>query len=143
MNTTWVLIANGSEARLFEKQNNPLHLSLIKQFSHPQSRDKGLDLATDRAGHFNGDTSKAAHGSFNEATSPKQYELERFAQILSNELDAARNENRYNKLILVSSPHFHGLLNKHMNGNVTKMVAKHIEKDYTELKAEELLERIR
>ena len=142
MNATWVLIANGSEARLFEKKNDPKLLSLIKEFNHPESRDKGLDLASDRAGNFNGEISKAAHGSFTEATSPKEYEAERFAKILADELDAARNENRYNQLIIVSSPHFHGLLNGHMNEHVAKMVDKHIEKDYTDLKAEELLEKI-
>ena len=142
MNATWVLIANGSEARLFEKKYDPKLLSLIKEFNHPESRDKGLDLASDRPGHFNGDISKAAHGSFTEATSPKEYEVDRFAKILVDELDAARNENRYNNLIIVSSPHFHGLLNGHMNEHVAKMVDKHIEKDYTDLKAEELLEKI-
>lgn len=142
MNTTWVLIANGSEARLFEKKNDPTLLSLIKEFSHQESRDKGNELASDRPGHFNGEISKAAHGSFTEATSPKQYEAERFAKILSDELDAARNKNRFKNLIVVSSPHFHGLLNGHMNENVAKMVDKHIEKDYTALKAEELLEKI-
>jgi len=142
MNATWVLVANGSEARLFEKKHDPKHLSLIKEFNHPESRDKGHDLASDRPGHFNGEISKAAHGSFTEATSPKQYEVERFAKILTDELDAARNKNRYNQLILVSSPHFHGLLNGHMNEHVAKMVDQHIEKDYTDLKAEELLVKI-
>lgn len=142
MNATWVLIANGSEARLFEKKYDPKLLSLIKEFNHSESRDKGIDLASDRPGHFNGDVSKAAHGSFTEATSPKEYEVDRFAKILADELDAARNENRYNNLIIVSSPHFHGLLNGHMNEHVAKMVDKHIEKDYTDLKAEELLEKI-
>ena len=142
MNATWVLIANGSEARLFEKKYDPKLLSLIKEFNHTESRDKGLDLASDRPGHFNGEISKAAHGSFTEATSPKEFEVERFAKILVDELDAARNENRYTKLIIVSSPHFHGLLNGHMNEHVAKMVDKHIEKDYTDLKAEELLEKI-
>ena len=142
MNVTWVLIANGSEARLFEKNDDPKLLSLIKEFNHPESRDKGLDLASDRAGNFNGEISKAAHGSFTEATSPKEYEVERFAMILTDELDTARNENRYNNLIVVSSPHFHGLLNGYMNEHVAKMVNKHIEKDYTNLKVEELLEKI-
>ena len=72
---------------------------MIKQFSHPESRDKGLDLASDRAGHFNGESSKAVHGSFNEATLPKHYEVARFAKILSDELDVARNENKYKNLI--------------------------------------------
>ena len=142
MNITWVLIANGSEARLFEKKTNPTRLSLIKEFNHSESREKGLDLASDRAGHFNGESGKAVHGSFNEATSPKQYEVKRFSKILNHELDVARNENRFRKLIVASSPHFHGLLNENMNENVKKMVDKHIEKDYTHLKVEEILEKI-
>ncbi len=143
MHHTWVLVTNGSQARLFETEYQPKNLQLLKEFSHPESREKGMHLASDRAGHFEGETTGASHGAFNEATDPKSYEIESFAAFLANELDAGRNANSYNKLIIVAAPHFHGLLNKHINQHVTKLVDKHIEKDYTTLKEAELLEKIR
>jgi len=143
MHDTWVLVTNGSQARLFETEYQPNNLHLLKEFSHPDSREKGKDLASDRAGHYQGEITGASHGAFIESIDPKSYEIERFAVSLANELDVGRNANSYNSLIIVSSPHFHGLLNKHMNQHVASLVDKHIEKDYTALKEAELLDKIR
>lgn len=143
MNNTWILVSNASEARLFETQKYPKSLSLRKSFSHPRSRLKNSALATDRAGHFHGDSARTSHGAFNEAILPKQYEAEQFAKTLVSELNAGRNAHDYQHLVIVSSPHFHGLLNKHMNNHVKKMVGRHIEKDYTTLKEQELLKVIK
>ena len=81
----------------------------------------------------------ATHGAFNEPIDPKDYEQERFAIELAKELDAGRTANSYKNLIIVASPHFHGMLNKHMNEHVAGMVSKHIEKDYTAETPEGLL----
>jgi len=142
MADTWVLIANGSQARLFETEQRPRTLNLITEFNHPESREKGVNLASDRAGHFQGDTTGASHGAFNEATDPKEYEMDRFAQELVKELEAGRTTNRYQKLIVASSPHFLGLLNKHMSESLSKLIDKNLDKDYTALSEAELLERL-
>lgn len=145
MKNTWLLIANGSEARLFETEYRPKSLSLIQEFSHPESRDKGGELASDKAGHYQGDSAggtAATHGAFSEATDPKSYEMERFAGELAKTLDAGRSSNSFQHLIVAASPRFHGLLNKKMTGHTSRMVDKHINKDLTSLKESELLQRI-
>jgi len=143
MSATWALIANGSEARLFETDDHLKKLTLVQQFNHPESREKGSDLASDRPGHYQGETTEASHGAFNEPTDPKAYEMERFAIELAKILEEGRVHNRYGGLIIASSPHFHGLLNQHMNEHVGRLVVKHLEKDYTEVKEAELLEKLR
>ena len=144
MKNTWLLIANASEARLFETEFRPKTLTLIQEIKHPESREKGADLASDKAGHYQGDagTNGSTQGSFNEASDPKEYEMERFASELVKQLDAGRTSNRYQHLIVASSPKFHGMLNKLMNTQVSKLVDKHINKDYTSFNERELLERI-
>lgn len=145
MKNTWLLIANGSEARLFETEYRPKSLSLLQEFNHPESREKGGDLASDKAGHYQGDTASGAaatHGAFSEPTDPKSYEMERFAGELAKTLDAGRNTNRYQHLIVAASPRFHGILNKKMNSHTANLVDKHINKDLTSLKEDELLQRL-
>jgi protein required for attachment to host cells len=144
MKNTWLLVANGSEARLFETEFRPKALSLLREFSHPESREKGTELASDKFGHFQGDagTGASTQGSFNEMTDPKEYEMERFAGELVQALEDGRTANSYQHLFIASSPKFHGLLNKKMNSNLSKMVDKHINKDLTSLKEDELLERL-
>ncbi len=144
MKNTWLLIANGSEARLYETEFRPKELNLLQEFVHPESREKGTELASDKSGHFQGDsgTGASTQGSFSEATDPKEYEMERFAGELVNALDAGRTANSYQHLVIASSPKFHGLLNKKMNGQLSKLVDKHINKDLTSLNERELLERL-
>jgi protein required for attachment to host cells len=145
MKNTWLLIANGSEARLFETEFRPKSLTLLQEFTHPESREKGSELASDRPGHYQGDAGTgggATHGAFNEAIDPKEYEMERFASELVQTLETGRLANGYQHLIIASSPKFHGLLNKQMNGHLSKLIDKHINKDFTSCTEKELLERI-
>lgn len=146
MKSTWILIANGSEARLFETESYPKSLSLLQEFQHAESREKNSELASDKAGHYQGDASSGSgftQGSFNEATDPKEYEMERFAAELAEFLDSGRKTNKFAHLMIASSPKFHGLLNKKLNSPLEKMVDKHINKDFTSLRETELLERLR
>ena len=144
MKNTWLLIANGSEARLFETELRPKTLNLLQEITHPESREKGAELASDKSGHYQGDAANggSTQGSFSEPTDPKEYEMERFAGELVKALEAGRTANSYQHLIVVSSPKFHGLLNKQMNGHISKLVVNHINKDYTSCNEKELLERL-
>lgn len=143
---TWLLVGNASRARLFETQARPRTLKLLKEYLHPPSREKGEDLASDRPGHFQAEArgmEGTTHGAFNEPTNPKDFEHDRFALELAKELNDGRTKNRFGNLMIVASPHFHGLLNQHLNEHVAKMVSSHINKDYTDLDEEKLLEALR
>jgi len=142
MPNTWLVVANASQATIYQTEQRPKTLTLVKEFLHPPSREKGEQLASDRPGHFQGEAvgmEGTTHGAFNEPTDPKAYEHERFAVELAKELDAGRTANSFKNLIIVASPHFHGLLNKSMNTHVAGMVGQHIQKDYTSLDEKELL----
>lgn len=141
MNTTWVLVADASEARLFETEKIGASLHCIKEFSHPESREKGSDLASDRPGHYQ--SKGTGHGAFAEHTDPKDYEAERFASELANALEKGRTDNEYKKLVLVAAPHFHGLLNTHMNEHTRALVVNSIQKDFTACDTLELPERLK
>ena len=143
MDTVWVLVANGSEARLFEMDSHANNFSLLDAIDHPESRQKGSELSSDRSGHYQGERTGATHGAFNEAIDPKSYEIERFAMDLAGLLDEGRAASRYKELVVVASPHLHGLLNKHLDKQVEKMVSHHIEKDYTHVAEREMLETLR
>ena len=140
MATTWILIANASNARLFVNHGVKKGLQLIKEFSHPESREKGSELVSDRAGHNQGHGN--GHGSFMPATLPKQNEAGRFAQELAKELEQARSKNIYDRLILVASSPFIGLLNNRFSDHVRGMISDTIEKDYTKFAPQDLSGRL-
>lgn len=136
--TTWILVGNASEAKLFESQNIGRELNLVDQFDHPESREKRVDLKSDKVGHFQSQNGMG-HGSFVEPTEPKDHEMETFARELARILESGRKENKFERLIVIMPPHVHGMLKKEFNDQVRSMVIHHIEKDYTKMDIPDLI----
>ena len=139
MTTTWVMVANASQARFFSSTGPQRGLKLIKELAHPESREKTSDLVSDRSGSRSG----TGHGSFNQATDPKHHEAELFAQELTRELEHGLETNAYDRLILVASAPFFGLVNNHLPGQVRSRLSESIEKDFTRLPEKDLTEQFR
>jgi protein required for attachment to host cells len=136
MARTWILVANASQASVYQNDGPHKGLTRIATLEHAASREKGADLATDRPGQQQGPGS--GRGAFVSAKSPKEVEAERFALRLARHLDQGRTQNAYQRLILVASPHFMGLINQHLDAHVRQLVSNSIEKDYTKIKEKEL-----
>ena len=133
---TWILVANASTAHLYANHGPKKGLKKLKEFEHTASRDKGSDLASDRPGHYNGHGN--SHGSFMPATDPKQNEARHFALELAKELDHGRTANSYQRLILVASAPFMGLINGNLDSHVKTLVSDSFEKDYTKSSKKQL-----
>lgn len=137
--TTWILIANSSQARLF-KSEKPYHqIELLMEFAHPESRLKVSNLVSDGYGRVLNRGRGTRASSYEEPTNPKQVEAIRFAQELAQELNLGRAKNQYHNLILVIPAQFRGLLNKYCSNNVINLVEHAIDKDYTKFKQHELV----
>ncbi|MFT6924632.1 MAG: protein required for attachment to host cells [Psychromonas sp.] len=137
MSKTLVLVTNASTARVFSYQAHE-EFSLLKEFSHPESRQKGIDLVSDRPGHSNG--KGGGHGAFVPPRNPKQVEVERFAHELASWLDDERRQNRCDQVMLVADPGFLGVLNKSLNNQTTQLVFKSLNKDYSQVVQRDLPE---
>jgi protein required for attachment to host cells len=132
MSITWIMVANASHAKLFTNKGPNKGLELIKELEHPESREKAAELVSDRIGNY------AGSGSYAQPTSPKEHEAERFAQEIAHELEQGRVSNAYEKLVVVTSAHFMGLLNSRITPQVKNKISGSISKDYTHLPVKEL-----
>lgn len=136
MSITWILVGNASKARLFRNTGPGKGLDLVREFAHPQSREKNANLVSDRPGHNPG--AGNGHGSFVSAMLPKEHEADVFALELAREMDAGRVNNLYSRLVLVASPAFMGQIKQHLSDAVQKLVMDSLEKDYTQSTEKEL-----
>ena len=137
MTTNWILVANSSTARIYSNNGPKKGLKLVKELNHPESRQKSADLVSDRPGHMQGFGN--GHGSRQPATTPKEHEIEKFAQEIAKELDHGRSTNDFERLIVVASSPFIGTLNGRLSGHVRDMVSDSVEKDYTRVNDRELV----
>ncbi|PKH01987.1 host attachment protein [Psychromonas sp. MB-3u-54] len=136
MSKTLVMVTNASAARVFSYLAHE-EFSLLKEFSHPESRQKGVDLVSDRPGQGN---AKGGHGALVPPNNPKQIEAERFAHELASWLDDQRKQNSCNQIMLVADPSFLGLLNKSLNNQTAQLVFKSLNKDYSKVVPRDLPE---
>lgn len=132
MSVTWILVANASHAKIYANHGPKKGLQLVKEMEHPESREKAANLVSDRVGNYQGS------GSYAQPTSPKEHEAEVFAQQVAHELEEGRVHNAYDRLMLIASAHFLGLLNSKLSQHVRNKVTETIEKDYTRLPVKEL-----
>lgn len=96
----WVLVANGTRARCFERDSENNALRELADFVHPEGQLKGHALEDDRPGHaFKGVTST----QFEPRTDPHAKELARFADELVAHLDEAAKSHRFKRLALIAS----------------------------------------
>jgi protein required for attachment to host cells len=138
---SYILVANSSVATLYHCENlRTKPLVVVKNFEHPESRRKGMDLASDADGHYQ--TDHNCRASYSEKTSPKEYEAERFAKELIDAIKALNlSAQSTEKLIIVVPAHFHGVMKKHFGTHFPQ--SSDIMKDYTKLDVRTLLERLR
>ena len=86
MSTTWILIANAAQAKVYANLGPNKGVELVNEYAHPESREKGSELVSDRPGHNQGHGN--GRGAYVPQTGPKQNAAEHFALAIEFALDA-------------------------------------------------------
>lgn len=139
-NTTWILVANASTAKLYANDGPHHGLELVKEFDHPDSRRKNADLSSDRSGAMQ--MAGNGHGARQPQSTPKENEARHFAQELAGQLHLGRCRNEAHRMILVAPPAFMGLLNATLDDHTEQIVSNRFEKDYTKAPPQELASKL-
>jgi protein required for attachment to host cells len=142
MDTTWILVADSSRAKVFESPDGRKPWREIEEFEHPEGRAHNRDLRTDAEGRYYGKGERQQGHVAAPQVSATEHEAELFAKHLCDHLDKARTEHRYGKLCIVAPPKFLGLLRQHLPREVEKLVAATSAKDVAWLDARSIAEYI-
>ena len=134
-NTTWIIAADSSRARIFEVADREQRLLEIEDFLNPEARLADRDLITDAHPRFRG---SGGQNSDREETSAAEHQTDLFSKKLGRFLDKARVENRYNQLYIVAPPKFLGLIRRDLSKEVGKLVKEELPKDLSWLNARDI-----
>jgi protein required for attachment to host cells len=141
MERTWIVVCDASYCRLFMKRQNNQDWVLFEEFEHPASREKGMDLYSDRPGNTSQGAGEAQR-NLDSYTNIREVEAVRFAHTICRMLESSYGLNAFERLILVAPPHFLGLLRDELKGPVVKSIFGTLDKDYTQLGEQELANRV-
>src|SRR5918995_970168 len=116
MPTTWILIADGARARLLEQDRKSRHFNPTSEQEFFGSRAQSKEIASDDRGR-----------SFDSA-----------ARGLSDHLEKAANQHRFDRLVLVAAPKALGDLRELLPKTVHGKIVAEIDKDLTNVPTREL-----
>jgi len=144
MKKTWIVLANASRARILNREAEGGRLDELADLVHLQSREKGMDLTSDREGH-----AQKAHGdpghagtAFQQHTDPRQKEHAVFALEVSRYLEDAVAQGRCTGLVLIASDPFLGELKSHLGNAAARVVSATIARDLTTFAGADLVHRV-
>lgn len=137
MNTTWVLVAESSRAKIFAADGPRGTLQEIAALDHPEGRAHEQDLVSDLPGRTFDSAGQGRHAK-EEAVSPKEQENIYFVKTIGEKLEQGRTHNEFDKLILIAPPAFLGLLRQHLPEQTRKRVSEEINKNLISMSLDEI-----
>lgn len=136
METEWIIVADSSRARIFEKSSKEELPVEIQDFVNPAGRLDEVSINTDSHGRFFSQGEREQGHTAQPNTTPKEHEAEVFAKTVTNFLNEGRNHHRYAQLHIIAQPKFLGLIRNKLNKEVQKLVVGEVAKDLSTANAQ-------
>jgi protein required for attachment to host cells len=140
MASTWVIVADGTRARFFNRHVNR-QLEEFDVLLSPENRLHEGDLVSDRQGRSFDSFGDGRHGMGNKNTA-KDHEQDLFAKRVASRVEEGRTSGQFDKLILVAAPRFLGRIRSSLSGPAAVLVAHTLDKELTQLSAEKLADHL-
>ena len=148
MDAMWIVTANAGRARIFSQPSADERLSEVNDMVNTAARLRTVDTETDDLGQRSASKSRHSVGAptqpsgYEPNQSPAEHQTENFARDVAHYIAKAHEDGRFRQLVLAASPEFLGVLRKFLNPKLHATVSAEINKDYTQLNAQELHERV-
>lgn len=149
MSTLWIVTANASCAHFFSQQNPSASLEKVGDLGNEKSSLHTSDTESDRLGQHA--ASKSAHSvgaptqpsGYQPHQTPAEHNAELFARDVSRFLLHGYQDGHFQRLALIASPEFLGVLRAVLDKRLLDVVINEINKDYTRCSPRELSDHIK
>ena len=122
MATTWIVAADAARARILQVADRE-RLVEVENLANPDGRLQDREINTDGTDRFpRGDTWEPDVGAV-------EHRNELFAKRVADYLESARNDQRYERLVLVAPPKMLGQLRQELDKEVKKLLLDEVPKD--------------
>ncbi len=125
-----IISLNSSLGHIYSYEPKEHKLILLESLENPSAHLKGIDLISDRPGHYQ--TMHSAKGAYQAPSSPHDVELDRFTKNLADLLKKGLDNHEYTQLILCTPPHVGGVLLSNLDKQVAQSLLANIKKNFVE-----------
>ena len=128
--TTWVLIADGAQARVLSNDGPGRGLKRVAGLTFEGDRRRTSEMVSDQRGRSFDSVGEGRHG-MEPPTDPQRDAKASFAGELADMLDAKLAALAYDRLIVIAAPATLGDLRQAMSDHVAKTLHAELDKDLT------------
>lgn len=127
---TWILIADGTQARVLEHTGPGKGLATVKglDWSIPPLQSQDIDSDRPGRGHSSGGSARSA---MEPKTDPAQHREAEFVRTVAHELDRKAKDGAFDRLVIAAAPIALGNLRKVLSDFVKKTIVAELDKDLT------------
>ena len=134
---TWVLIADGAQARVLENTGPGKGLKQVDGLDWAIEPLQAQEIVTDRPGSKGGGGSNS-RGGMVPRTDPVEYRETEFVKAVAATLDRKQQSGAFDRLIIAAAPIALGDIRKAISPAVRKTVVAELNKDLTNLPTAQL-----
>lgn len=134
---TWILIADGTQARVLENTGPGKGLRQVEGLDFAIDPLMAQEIVTDKPGRSH---SSVGHGrsAIQPKTDPVEHRETVFVKSLAQMLERKRQEGEYDRLVIAAAPIALGEIRKAMTPAVKKTILAELDKDLTNLPTPQL-----
>ncbi len=127
---TWILVADGGQARVFENDGPGKGLAQVKGLSSEEKHLRDQDIVTDRPGRTFSPSGSGQSG-IQPRSDPVEQRETRFVQGLARMLHEKLAAGAFDRLIIAAAPTALGDIRPALSASVNKTIVGELHKDLT------------
>lgn len=139
--TTWILIADASRARIVKNEGPGLGIDAIGDRIYEQEHRKASDIMADRPGRSFDSVGGGRH-AMEYSADPERLDQRAFARSLVATLEDGLDKNAYRRLVVVAPPQMLGDLRAELSDRLKDVILAEINKDLTHVPNGELADHL-
>jgi len=137
----WILVADEAKARFFSADKPVSPLIEIKVIESPEGSMLDQQIVSDKPGRGSTHFDQGKHAVGKKSVHKEQYATQ-FAKEVNEYLIKNLHTKAFGRLIVVSAPHFLGLLRKEFSKGVTGTISFQLDRDLTMMAPKEIREHL-
>lgn len=133
-----ILVADESEAAFFDAEGINVPLQWVSKLHDEKARLQDRHLENDRPGRAFNRMAPGRHAMDGER-STQRYHQERFARRIAQEIENARHQQEFGRLVIIAGPRMLGLIRDALPDASRSFIAAEVPKDLIHLDSDAIL----
>jgi protein required for attachment to host cells len=131
--TTWILIADGAQAKVFEHRGPGKGLTVVEGMLFEQEPLQAREIMADRPGNSIGSQGSRNSGGVEYSSDPVQVRERRFVENVVEELDKYLQKGAFQQLVIAAAPTALGDLRPALSKGLKDVTIAELPKDLTNI----------